>query len=399
VLHLKPGVDAKKYDSVVSINDKIWKDLDKISAEDFDKFIEDYDIYTVFTYFHKIIKEWLIADTVELPPRAKVQGLIDSVLHYTEIAMAATGLNNLALVECVIDGRNFPSEGKWVTIKGGMEKLPKALADRLRPDTLKLGAQVTTLSQQKGSRKVEVGWVEGREKKSEIFDAVIVTAPFGAVRFLDIDIPFTYGKRQAIRSLNYDHATKIFAQFPERWWETHNHILGGVTDTDIPIRGVVYPSYGIGDKGKGVLLASYTWANDAIMWANTDEHLRKEAIVRDLEKLHKIKLNADEVKLKTHVWLEAYARFYPGQFQLMVNAMIPEHGVHFAGEHLSTYHAWIVGAMNTASRAIREISVLDNLLDGSFEEKTKESWQKFPDDEFDEGAWIEYMERLIGKPQ
>ncbi len=44
--------------------------------------------------------------------------------------------------------------------------------------------------------------------------------------------------------------------------------------------------YGLNDKGKGVLLASYTWANEATMWANSDEDTKKRTVIRDLEKLH-----------------------------------------------------------------------------------------------------------------
>ena len=81
----------------------------------------------------------------------------------------------------------------------------------------------------------------------------------------------SYTKRIAIRALNYDTSTKVALRFQTRWWEDpqvmkkHGPIKGGASNTDMPIRTCVYPSYGWHATGPlpGVLLASYTWAQDA----------------------------------------------------------------------------------------------------------------------------------------
>ena len=91
-----------------------------------------------------------------------------------------------------------------------------------------------------------------------------------------IDFPnaddLSYTQRLAIRTLKYDTSTKIALRFEKRWWEDpkvmgERTIKGGISSTDLPIRTCVYPSYGWNvnevDKLPGVLLASYTWSQDA----------------------------------------------------------------------------------------------------------------------------------------
>ena len=103
------------------------------------------------------------------------------------------------------------------------------------------------------------------------YSQVICTVPLGCLAAIDIPTDdLSYMKRLAIRALNYDTSTKIALKFKSRWWEDpaimgDRTITGGVSSTDIPIRTCVYPSYGFDATGPvtGVMLASYTWAQDA----------------------------------------------------------------------------------------------------------------------------------------
>lgn len=98
-------------------------------------------------------------------------------------------------------------------------------------------------------------------------DLVIVTIPFSTMRFVEVD-PFdsiSHEKWKAIRELHYMPATKIGIQFKSRFWEEQGQ-LGGRIITDLPIRYAYYPSYGIGEKGPAMMLGSYTWSYDALLW-------------------------------------------------------------------------------------------------------------------------------------
>lgn len=108
---------------------------------------------------------------------------------------------------------------------------------------------------------------------SRFFSQVISTVPLGCLASIDMeDCKLSYTQETAIRSLTYDSSTKVALRFEKRWWETmKTPIVGGVTSTDRPIRIVVYPSYGLGcpesSPPPGVLIGSYTWAQDAIVSA------------------------------------------------------------------------------------------------------------------------------------
>ena len=68
----------------------------------------------------------------------------------------------------------------------------------------------------------------------------------------------TYNQRQALRTLGYGTAVKVAIKFKTRWWEKDGmKQFGGSSSTDRQSRTVVYPSYGLGEDGPGVLMVTY----------------------------------------------------------------------------------------------------------------------------------------------
>jgi monoamine oxidase len=65
--------------------------------------------------------------------------------------------------------------------------------------------------------------------------------------------------RAAIDAVPYAGSVKFGLQFRRRFWEEDEHIFGGISYTDLPIRQISYPSTGYNAGGKGVLLGGYTW--------------------------------------------------------------------------------------------------------------------------------------------
>ncbi len=63
--------------------------------------------------------------------------------------------------------------------------------------------------------------------------------------------------RAAISAVPYAPAVKIGLQFSRRFWEEDEHIFGGISYTDQPIRQIGYPNDGFNRGGKGVLLGAY----------------------------------------------------------------------------------------------------------------------------------------------
>jgi hypothetical protein len=64
----------------------------------------------------------------------------------------------------------------------------------------------------------------------------------------------------------------------------------------------------------------------------------------------------------SYIFLSSFPLLFCFVLFILNYFFLEEKGVHFAGEHLSVSHAWIIGALNSASRAVREILVLGGYL-------------------------------------
>ena len=245
------------------------------------------------------------------------------------------------------------------------------------------------------------------------YSQVISTVPLGCLQTIDTDeAGLLYSQREAIRSLQYDAATKIGIKFETRWWEDpyvmggkDKVILGGQSNTDKPTRVCVYPSYGLDCPGApGVLLASYTWAQDARRFGSlstTEQSTSDQDLIKitleNLEKLHQIPRYkfGKVLAYKSHAYYNdpytrgAFALFGPGQFgtpkdktSLFASIKAPAAGgrFHIAGEATSVHHAWVLGALNSAWRAVFNALI-------SMPDKRKELIEKWgiPDEESEVG--------------
>ena len=108
----------------------------------------------------------------------------------------------------------------------------------------------------------------GPEAPVETFegDYAIITIPLTAQRFCEFVPALSYPKRRAITAMHYDAATKVLLEFKNRFWEQGDQgFTGGGCATDSPNRFTYFPSHVPESRG-GVVLASYTWSDDAQRW-------------------------------------------------------------------------------------------------------------------------------------
>ena len=91
-------------------------------------------------------------------------------------------------------------------------------------------------------------------------DWCVCTIPLSILSQIPIDV----GARMkaAIDAVPYVSAVKIGLQFKRRFWEEDEAIYGGISFTDLPIRQIAYPSYGLNRSGRGVLLGAYIFEGD-----------------------------------------------------------------------------------------------------------------------------------------
>ncbi|HUQ44655.1 MAG TPA: flavin monoamine oxidase family protein [Candidatus Limnocylindria bacterium] len=274
---------------------------------------------------------------------------------YGVMNFVESGINNSVMEEFREDfGKAFEDMQEIV---GGTDSLPNAFYREI-PDRIRFGAEVHAIDQDPDGVTVHFKTEAGRW--SERGDYAIVTLPFSVLRQVEVMTPFSREKQRAIRQLNYSASTKILFQVSARVWEQEDGIFGGATVTDLPIRRINYPTPDP-TTTRGVLLASYTWDQDAARWGAMDEETRLEEALADVARIHPRIREVYEVGA-SHAWYDdryangAFAMFEPGQqSQLQADIVKPEGRIHFAGEHCSLYHAWIQGALESGLRAARAI--------------------------------------------
>jgi monoamine oxidase len=272
------------------------------------------------------------------------------VMNFVEADM-----NNAVIEELREDlGRAFEDMQE---IAGGMDLLPHSFYGALQ-NHVRFGAEVHAIDQDDSSVTVHYKTESGRF--SVTGDYAICTVPFSILRHMEVLKPFSRQKQKAIRQLNYSASTKILFQVRRRFWEEEDGIFGGATATDLPIRRINYPTPDPTTE-RGVLLASYTWSQDALRWDAMDPESRLEEALEDVAKIHPSIREEYEVGA-SHAWYDdpyaggAFALFAPEQqTQLQADIVKPEGRIYFAGEHCSLFHAWIQGALESGIRAASEI--------------------------------------------
>jgi monoamine oxidase len=321
--------------------DEATRDLREMLERDgpsaWDEIVHQYDQYS--------LREFLVL-------KGFSEGAIEmyGVMNFVEADM-----NNAVIEELREDlGRAFEDMQEIV---GGMDLLPRAFYSQLQ-ERIRFGAEVFAVEQDSDGVTVHFKTEAGRY--TERGDYAICAIPFSVLRQVEVLTPFSREKQRAVRQLNYSASTKVLFQVRERVWETDDGIFGGATVTDLPIRRINYPTPDPSTP-RGVLLASYTWSQDAARWGAMDEETRQEEALQDVSRIHPRIRDVYEVGA-SHAWDNdrfangAFALFQPEQqTQLQADIVRPEGRIHFAGEHCSLHHAWIQGALESGIRAAQAI--------------------------------------------
>ncbi|WP_385620056.1 FAD-dependent oxidoreductase [Streptomyces sp. P8-A8] len=257
-------------------------------------------------------------------------------------------------------------------------------------------------------------------------DRAIVTVPFSGLRHIPVTPALSYGKRRAITEIHYDTATKVLLEFSRRWWEfeekdwkielekvrpglydeyrlgkapadgsllgahpsvppghiTPNqrvhyaasratarnqpeaaHVIGGGSVTDNANRFIYQPSHPVENSKGGVLLASYSWADDALKWDSLDDDERYPHTLGGVQDVYGQRIEVFYTGAgATQSWMRdqyAYGEasvLLPGQHtELLADVRSAEGPLHFAGDHTSVKPAWIEGALESAVRSALEV--------------------------------------------
>ncbi|XP_072232063.1 L-amino-acid oxidase-like isoform X2 [Leuresthes tenuis] len=303
-------------------------------------------------YDHYSVKEYLKEEG----------GLSQEAIRMIGELLNEQSLMYTALSEMIYDQTDISDNVKYFEVAGGSDLLPKAFLSVLHTPVL-LNSKVERISHSVEGVVLSYQTDQQSSLSHLHADAVLVTTTTKAALFMDFDPPLSIQKMEALRSVHYDSSTKILLTFSERFWE-EDGIRGGKSITDGPCRFIYYPSHGFpGNDTIGVLLASYTWSDDSLLFLGASDENLKELALRDLAKIHGDRVRSLCTGVLVKKWsldpysLGAFALFTPYQHLEYAKELFRSEGsVHFAGEHTAFPHAWIETSIKSAIRAATNIN-------------------------------------------
>ncbi|MED6268448.1 hypothetical protein CHARACLAT_022539 [Characodon lateralis] len=339
---------VKKSEKGLSANALLQRALQKVKDE-----VEVHGCKAALRkYDHYSVKEYLKEEG----------GLSREAMRMIGELLNEESLMYTALTEMIYDQTDISDNVMYYEVIGGSDLLPNGLLSLLHVPIL-LNSKVQRIS--RSHEGVTVSYQTDRDSSLSHInaDVVLVTTTTRAALYMDFDPPLSIQKMEALRSVHYDSSTKILLTFSERFWEKDG-IKGGKSITDRPSRFIYYPSHGFpGNDSIGVLLASYTWSDDSLLFLGASDEELKELALRDLALLHGEGVRSLCTGVLVKKWSQdpyshgAFALLTPYQhLEYAAELFSSEDRVHFAGEHTGFSHAWIETAMKSAIRAAANIN-------------------------------------------
>ncbi|MGV9308888.1 MULTISPECIES: flavin monoamine oxidase family protein [unclassified Nonomuraea] len=234
---------------------------------------------------------------------------------------------------------------------GGMDAIVVKLVAAVGRDRIRTGARVTAITNQ--DHGVTVTW-DGGELTA---DFCVATLPPHVLAKISHNLGANV--TSALKTPVPVAAGKIGLEYGRRWWELEDRIYGGVTETDLDITHIWYPSHDYHAQ-RGLLVGYYNADEAAHLYgALTPEDRRRRALTQG-KKIHGEKYRADLLSSVSIAWERqphlqgGWVRWpsFDSSFTLLQR---PSGRVYFAGDWLTHLVAWQAGAMESARSAVTQL--------------------------------------------
>ena len=237
-----------------------------------------------------------------------------------------------------------------------MDMTARAFEERVRP-MITYKAHVTGITVKDDGVTATYKDASGQDKQVSA-DYCICTIPLSILSQLNFQADPELVK--ATREIAYAASFKAGLE-ARRFWETEEHIYGGIIYTDSPLATTSYPSTGQNLAETGVILAAYQFGPEAIRFSGMSPDDRLKEVRRLYTMIHP-QMEKDYLSGASVAWhhvpwtLGCYAPYTEEQRKGPYAVMSKRHGrIMLAGEHLSYWNGWQEGALLSAMSAIKEI--------------------------------------------
>ena len=294
---------------------------------------------------------WRQFDSVTWPAWLASRGASKAAIQLITLGGDSSGFSALFLLQQIMLHRDSRS---YLKIDGGMDRLPRAVATRLK-DVIRYNCELTRLERTSTGVRATCKTPNGMQTFAA--ERAVLAIPYSTLRRVAVEPAFSSEKTKIIQTLTYHEATRFLLQTKTRFWSKSGLNGGARTDGPADIWDMSY-----GQKGTRGLI-SLTTGNEAI-----EQRLKglpeagQAQFGSTLTRAAFPEIDAEVQKTYVQRWAEnPYARgaftvFHPGQMTAWVPIMGQAEGrVHFAGEHIAPWNGWMEGALWSGERAAQEI--------------------------------------------
>src|SRR5258705_4191981 len=295
--------------------------------------------------------QWAAYDRVTWVDWLRSRGASPAAINLMTLGGHSQPLSALYLLRQIMLHRD--SSG-YMKIEGGMERLPRALAQRLA-GTIRYNCELVRL--ERASRGIRAT-VETRGREDIIAaDRAVMAIPFSTLKRVTVEPAFSAARARVISDLPYYEATRFLLQTKTRFWQKDRLSGGARTDGPADIWDMGY-----GLPGTAGLISVTTGGPEAEKTLAAMSEPSRQSYGVGLAQAAFPEVESQLQKALVHRWMdEPYARgafsvFLPGQMSRWTSLMLkPEGSIHFAGEHLAAFSGRLRGALWSGERVAQEI--------------------------------------------
>ncbi|MEJ3750005.1 flavin monoamine oxidase family protein [Actinomycetes bacterium KLBMP 9797] len=260
-------------------------------------------------------------------------------------------------------GRYFSFEFGWDQAMlmfqpvGGMDRIAYALEEAVGRRHITYGAAVSSLSNTGSGVSAVYTGPDGRQRTATA-DFCVCTIPPQVLAKIPSNL--SPPVKDALAYAVPVSTGKIGLQYGRRWWEEDENIYSGITNTNLDLATIWYPSYGY-HGAKGVVVGYYNFgaAQDAYTALSPAE--REARAVAQGVKIHGEKYRTELETSFSVAWRRTrYSEggwvSWPSRTSGHYGRLLePDGRVYFAGDHLSYYIAWQAGAFESARKVVTDL--------------------------------------------
>ena len=252
-----------------------------------------------------------------------------------------------------VEQRRLAPEGVLgYTARDGVQRIPEAMAGALRRE-VHFGRTVTAIAC--GRNGVEVRCAGGAVYAAR---HVVCSIPFGVLRGIVVDPPFTGRQAEAVRALESQPVTQVYFAHRSRFWERDGYrpsmfmegpagMLAASRNGEDPAEVTSFTAWAMGPNARRLDALSAGEAGRLVLDAI---EAARPAAAGELEFTGLKAWGRDPFARGGWAW------FRPGEIPRFAADMGRPHGpLHLCGEHLARTARGMEGAMESGERAARDI--------------------------------------------